>query len=265
MTSRAASILLPIAVSAAVSAAVAVVLWPEGTSGSPAAPARAEGPATAHGDADTAALEAAVARLEQEVAELRDELVRSTAVRRAAAVAPDVLGAGGAPDLAATLRNLDPSGREALFEEVQRAVVELDEAKDAAARAEELVERQEEAAESYAEYDALAEKLDEAVGNVSDQLGLSSARERELASLVAVQNERNREMTRLWAAGETSDEDLEALYFAHRAEHRAEVRALLGDDALPAYREFLQKGGLGGRFSYFTSPWEDWGADAALR
>ena len=68
-------------------------------------------------------------------------------------------------------------------------------------------------------------------------------------------------MTRLWSSGDVDDEELGRIFMENRAAHRAEVLELIGQERLGAYQGFLRAGGLGGRFSYFTAPWENW-ADA---
>jgi len=79
-----------------------------------------------------------------------------------------------------------------------------------------------------------------------------------MTSLLDTQNERNRELTRLWSSGEVGDEELGRIFMENRTAHRAEIRALVGEGGLPRYQKFLKEGGLGGLFSYFTAPGENW-------
>ena len=166
-----------------------------------------------------------------------------------------------APDAAADLGELvggSPAELSAFREEVTRVLEEREAQERAEQRAAEMEERVKEAAESYAEYDEVDARLDETVSKLGDQLGLGVQDRRVIRDLLENQNDRNREMTRLWSSGDVDDEELGRIFMENRAAHRAEVLELIGQERLGAYQGFLRAGGLGGRFSYFTAPWENW-------
>lgn len=153
------------------------------------------------------------------------------------------------------------ASRDALREQVAEVLSEIEKEKVAEDLEKELEDRREEAIKSYKEYDEFEDKLDARVAVLRNKLGLPAITAHELAGLLTLQNDRNREMTHLWSQGETSEEELAEIFMANRAAHRSEVMALLGDEQLGAYRQYVQASGLGGRFSFFTAPWEEWTED----
>lgn len=192
--------------------------------------------------------------LRREVVDLRaqvDDLEQRLAVARrqpaAPAPAPAVDQAAPAPAQASPASAAE---REVFREQVAQVLTELEEA-------EEQERRAKEARESNEEYDRIEETLDARLASLQTSLGLTAKQAGDLGSLLAVQNERNREMTRLWSEGEPKEE-LDARFQEYRASHRREVVALLGPDQLKTYRRMLRENHLGGRFSFFVGPWEDW-------
>lgn len=169
-----------------------------------------------------------------------------------------VEGAADARGLLEGLGSMEPAVKAALRDEITSVLAAVDEEKAAEARAAEIAKRVEQAEESYAEYDEVEENLGESMAKLTGTLGLDARRSGDLRGLVEIQNQRNREMTQLWSSGEVSDDELGTIFTANRTAHRAEVLALVGEEGLPAYRKFVQDGGFGGLFSYFTAPWEEW-------
>ncbi|MEM6675463.1 MAG: hypothetical protein AAF726_21620 [Planctomycetota bacterium] len=261
--------LLPIVfVSAVVSALVSLLAaglrGSAATSTTPAVPrVDRAGAAASGGQEDHTDVRMAVARLEDEIEALQMRVAQLSAAPREGR-RPAIVDDPPA-DLAATLSNLDPAGERVFFDEVSRVVAKLEEDKEAAEWERELEERRVEADASYEEYDAVDANLAASVSRLSVDLQLGSADAGELSSLLALQNDRNRQMTQLWSAGETSDEELGEIFLANRAKHRAEIRALVGESGLAAYKRFVQDGGLGGRFAYFTAPWETWAEEDPAR
>ena len=201
-------------------------------------------------------LRGAVQRLEEELAELRLVVAQQAGERRALSGA-EAASEEEAPRVL-SLAKLDAAGEAALHSEVARALSRIEEEKAEAAWQEELEERAEEALAANSEYDELERTLDERVDRLSEALQLGTWAQGELRALISQQNDRNRQMTRVWSQGELSEEEVEQIFLDNRAAHRAEVRAVLGEEGIPGYRRFLREGGLGGRFSFFTGPWEDW-------
>lgn len=251
------TVLLSTVLAALVSALVAWALRPgepDARTAIPRAlPEPAEGIQPAPGTTD---LRMTVARLEEDVQSLQMLLAQVSSARRP--VRQPAAASEGGSELAASLADLDSAGEQAFFAEVSKVVAKLDEEKEAAAWEQELAERQQEAEDSYAEYDEVYSRLDTNVSELADKLQLGAAEVQDLKSLLTLQNDRNREITRLWSEGETSEEDLGQLFQSHRAAHRAEILALVGEAGLPAYKKYVQEGSLGGRFSFFTAPWESW-------
>ncbi|MCP3916280.1 MAG: hypothetical protein GY711_12055 [bacterium] len=247
-------VLLSIAISALVSFLVATAMRSDAqpVEAEVATPERQRA-LRADSDPDWTELRMALASLEAKVDAL--ESGRTKPTRTALDVAPE---APSGTSLAASLAELDPRGEQALRAEVSRVIAQIEEEKEEQAHEEELVERRAEAVKANKEYDEVDLNLTESVGKLGNQLGLGSADLRDMKSLLALQNDRNREMTRMWSGGENSDEELGDIFKANRAKHRAEILALVGQGGIEGYRKFLRDGGLGGRFSFFTAPWEDW-------
>ncbi len=248
------SILLSTVIAALVSALVALALRP-------AAQGAAVGAPQIHREALQPAPEATdlrmtVERLEGELRALRVQVAQLP--RAPSEARQPITTKESGSGLAASLAQLDPASEQALFTEVSKAVAKLEQEKEAAAWDEELAERQQEADKSYAEYDELYSRLDTSVSELADKLQLGAPEMKDLKSLLTLQNDRNREITRLWSEGETSEEDLGQLFQSQRAAHRAEILALVGEVALPTYKKYVQEGGLGMRFSFFTAPGESW-------
>lgn len=190
--------------------------------------------------------------LRREVVDLRaqvDDLEQRLAVarRQPAAPAPAVDQAAPAQAQASPASTAE---REVFREQVAQVLTELEEA-------EEQERRAKEARESNEEYDRIEKTLDARLASLQTSLRLTAKQAGDLGSLLAVQNERNREMTRLWSEGEPKEE-LDARFQEYRASHRREVVALLGPEQLRTYRRMLRENHLGGRFSFFVGPWEDW-------
>ena len=152
----------------------------------------------------------------------------------------------------------DADNHAELREKVFDALQEIEQEKEVARREEELVERREEAVRAIAEYDAFADELETRVAKLLEQLYLDDGQVKGLRSALTIQNDRNREMTRLWAEGNTSEEELRRIFRENRKAHRSEVKAFLGEEQLGTYRQFMTRGGLGPRFSFFIGPKEVW-------
>lgn len=172
----------------------------------------------------------------------------SASRRQPVTVEPSAVEGGPAP--LPTLLASSDSDRSAFKEHVVQVLTELEEAEEAEKRLKEVEE-------SNAEYDVFEETLDERLVGLQTKLGLATDQASDLGSLLAVQNERNREMTRLWSEG-VPKEELDERFAEYRATHRREVMALLGTNQLNGYRRMLRDGHLGGRFSFFVGPWEGW-------
>lgn len=199
--------------------------------------------------------------LAMEVAELRQ---LAASFRREAAT----------PAVAATERETEsqPSLRKTAMKErvddsillrtkVEEALLEIEEEKEAARWVEELEERREEAVKANEEYDTFDKELETRLGKLQDELFLDRSQLKSLRSLLSVQNDRNREMTRLWSEGDTLQDELGRIFGENRKAHRSEVMALLGEDQLGSYRELIARGNLGPRFAFFVGPKEEWGED----
>jgi len=87
---------------------------------------------------------------------------------------------------------------------------------------------------------------------------MSNADRRDLQRLSDLQVERMRDLTRSWATAELTDEEVAERFMAERREHRRSALALLGEDRIGAYQQFIQAGGFGGRYAFYTAPREDW-------
>ncbi len=196
------------------------------------------------------------AEIDQMREELRDlrllvetlEQRLSTSRRQPVTVEPSAVEGG--PAQASNLLASSDSERSVFKDQVVQVLTEIEEAEEAEKRLKEVEE-------SNAEYDVIEETLDERLVGLQTKLGLAAGQASDLGSLLAVQNERNREMTRLWSEG-VSKEELDQRFAEYRATHRREVMALLGPDQMNGYRRMLRNGHLGGRFSFFVGPWEDW-------
>ena len=208
--------------------------------------------------------------VEAEVAELRRSLdalaLEVAALRRLPAPAQRVeatAGAGGSGEAGADGVALEQAlttreGGDLIRSSVEEVLASIEEERAAEEWEAELEERQEEAVRANEEYDRIEAELDDRMQEFNDRLVLSPSQSVDLRKLVALQNERNRDMTHLWSEGKTSEEDLEAIFMENREHHREEVARLLGTEKLRTYRQVLRKGGLGGRFAFFVGPAEDW-------
>ena len=203
---------------------------------------------------DVTDLRMQVGMLEARIAEL--EARRGATARVPVAAATDEPSPTGF--FATELARLDDRGEEVFREQVERVLEEIDEEREAAERAEELEQRAKQAAEAYEAYDTLERDLDDSVAKLGGSLGLDSRRMRDMKSLLGVQNQRNRELTRMWESGKIGDEELGEVFNENRAKHRAEIIALVGRANLGDYKRFLQEKGLGDTFNYFVAPWESW-------
>ena len=205
---------------------------------------------------ELAALEARVTELAMEVAELRAERRSSERVDGA----PEEASIDPESELSSIVRAMESQleTSDGFRDQIVQVMGELEAEKEALEFEEELEERRKEAVRANREYDRFETELEPRLSGMQEKLGLDGRQTSEMRSLLALQNDRNREMTRLWSGGETSDEDLERMFAENRAAHRAEVIAILGTDQLGRYKKLVADGGLGGRFSFFTGPWEDW-------
>lgn len=197
---------------------------------------------------DLAALRADLQDLSMTVATLEEHLAagrRVSAVREAAA--PEDSTSTDRPLL--TL----PSERAAFKEHVVEVMTQLEEEKEAESR-------RKEAEESNEEYDRFDEQLENRLADMRTELVLSGGQMNDLRSLLATQNARNREVTRRWSEG-VSKEELDQFFADNRAGHRREVMAVLGQGQLGEYKRLVREGKLGGRFSFFVGPWENWATD----
>lgn len=227
----------------------------------PSAPSDLDGPARVEQTAiraETGDESEAIVELRMQIALLEDRIAGlesrgASGSREAALAAPD-----GAAGLGGPVAGGSPAELSAFREEVTRVLEEREAQERAEQRAAEMEGRVKEAADSYAEYDEVDAGLDETVSKLGDQLGLGVQDRRVIRDLLETQNDRNREMTRLWSSGDVDDEELGRIFMENRAAHRTEVLELIGQERLGAYQGFLRAGGLGGRFSYFTAPWENW-------
>ena len=221
-------------------------------------PARVDQPAVPAESGDESE---AIVELRMQITLLEDRVAGlesrgASGAREVPFAAPDdAAGPGG------LVAGVTPAEQSAFRDEVTRVLEEREARERAEAREAEMEERAEEAAKSYAEYDEVDARLNETVSKLGDQLGLGVQDRRVIRDLLETQNDRNREMTRLWSSGDVDDEELGRIFMENRAAHRAEVLELVGPERLADYQGFLRAGGLGGRFSYFTAPWENW-ADA---
>lgn len=235
----------------AVGAAIALLsLQPNAT-----APQPVDGPsmAVAPGSDGSDALAARLTDLEMELAGLADRVEQLAAVR--ASVPAPAEGAVQSAPSPAIGAGTEPA---ALLQSVREAVAQIDTEKQEAARQEELEERLEERERANEEYDELEADLSNRVASLGQQLQLDARTTRELESLLRLQNDRNREMTFQWSSGKVGEDELSEVFQANRKAHREEMLLLLGRDRLPGFKRFVQEGGLGGRFSFFTAPWERW-------
>lgn len=217
---------------------------------------RPRGSGTERVEAEVAELRRSLDALTLEVASLRRLPTPAQRVEASAGASDSgVAGAtGGAFEEALTSRQ----GGDLLRSSVEDVLASIEEERAAEEWEAELEERREEAERANEEYDRLDAELDDRMQKLNDRLVLSPSQSRDLRKLVALQNERNRDMTHLWSEGKTSDEDLEAIFMENRAHHREEIARLLGTEKLGAYRQVLRGGGLGGRFAFFVGPAEDW-------
>lgn len=195
-------------------------------------------------------------RLAADVEALRAQVGQLASARSAVEPAPAEGDGSGAAILAPT------AGDEAFFEEVSRVLERIDEEKAAEARVAEMEKREDEERKAYAEYDDVQADLSDALAKLTASMPMSNADRRDLEGLMNVQIDRMRELTRDWASGDFTDEEIAERFMAERREHRQAAIALLGQERIPAYRKFLQQGGVGGRFSFYTAPWEEWSVEA---
>jgi hypothetical protein len=203
------------------------------------------------------ALQTALDELTLEVARLQEH---RGSERLSLAVAADAEAAEEEAALSNAMGSLQGGGAQ-FKAQVAEALTQIEEEREAVEFAEELEERREEAIEANAEYDTFNTDLASKSRELQDKLFLSSAQTADMRKLLALQNDRNREMTRLWSEGNTSEDELGEIFMRNRAEHRAEILALLPPGQQGTYRKYVREGGLGGRFSFFVAPWEEWKND----
>jgi hypothetical protein len=203
------------------------------------------------------ALQVSLDELSLEVSRLRE--LRSSD-RRSLPMAAASEGSKGEEAQAIAMGALQ-SGSAAFKAQVAEALTEIEEEREAVEFEEELDERREEAVKANEEYDQLDTDLVTKTQELTDKLLLGSSQSKDMRRLLATQNERNREMTRLWSEGNTSEDELGEIFMSNRAAHRAEIQNLLHSDQLETYRSYLRDGGLGGRFSFFVAPWDEWVQD----
>ena len=200
-----------------------------------------------------------VDRLASDVEALQAQVGRLAAERTAIGAEP--VGERGGGSAAGALATADD---DALFEEVSRVLARIDGEKAAAARVEEMERRQGEEQKAYAEFDEVQAGLGEALAKLSETVPMSRADRRDLEGLMDLQVERMRDLTRAWASGDFTDEEIAERFMAERQDHRRAASALLGQERLGAYRKFIQDGDLGARYRFYTAPQEDW-ADSSER
>ena len=193
-----------------------------------------------------------VARLEEEVRGLRAQLGQLASAR--SAIGPAAASVEGSEELTGA----SAAREEAVFEEVTRALAKIDEQKAAAARVEELKKRGEEQSKAFEEYEQVQANLSERIAKLAESMPMSNADQRDLQRLSDLQVERMRDLTRSWAAAELTDEEVAERFMAERREHRRSALALLGEERIGAYQQFIQAGGFGGRYAFYTAPREDW-------
>jgi hypothetical protein len=152
-------------------------------------------------------------------------------------------------------------GEDAFLEEVSKAMARIDEQKAAAARAKEMENRKVEEAKAFEEYEDIQASLAERVAKLAESMPMGTADRRELEGLMDLQVERMRDLTRAWASGEFTDEEVRERFMAERQQHREAAIALLGEQRIGAYQKFIQDGGVGGRYSFYLAPWESWAVD----
>lgn len=213
---------------------------------------RVEGQSTGLGEGTDEGLRMTVARLEEEVRGLRAQLGQLASARSAIGSAAPTVEGSEEVDGASAARE------EAVFEEVTRALAKIDELKAAAARVEELKKRGEEQSKAFDEYDEVQANLSDRIAKLAESVPMSDADRRDLQRLSDLQVERMRDLTRSWATAELTDEEVAERFMAERREHRRSALALLGEDRIGAYQQFIQAGGFGGRYAFYTAPREDW-------
>jgi len=233
------------------------VLLPSGAGPVPAAEVLSqvnrEGGGRAESSAADVELQMTVARLEVELGEVRAQLGQLAGAR--SAIGPAASPGG---DAAAGLPGVEAAEEGALFAEVSRALAKIDEEKAAAARVKEIEQRKDEEVKAFKEYEEVQANLSERVDKLSESVPMSSADRRDLQSLMDLQVERMRELTGLWAGGEMTDDEVSERFMAERQEHRRAAIALLGESRIGGYQKFIQAGEVGGRYSFYTAPWETW-------
>lgn len=222
-------------------------------------PVRVEAPEDESAEAESEA----IVELRMQIALLEGRIAELESRGRDAGREPALVGVPDGPSMGFT--GLDPEEKSAFRDQVTRVLEELEAEEAVAKRAAEMEGRAKEAAASYEEYDEVDANMGETVAKLGTELGLGVQDQRELRGLLEIQNGRNREMTQMWSSGKVDDEELGRIFMENRAAHRAEVVELVGRERLGAYQAFLRQGGLGGRFSYFTAPWENWSAAAGDR
>ncbi len=244
-------------VAAATGAAAVLLLSPAPEGRRSQAPVAREAPSeggdvSAPGGSE-AELQMRVARLEAELRGLRAQLGQVAGARSpmAAVAAPGAEAEGGLASLAA-------GGEGAFLEEVSKAVAKIDEQKAAAARAAEIETRKVEETNAFEEYEEVQASLKERVAKLGESMPMGTADRRELEGLMDLQMERMRDLTRAWASGDFTDDEVAERFNAERREHRQAAIALLGQERIGAYQKFIQAGGVGGRYSFYLAPWERW-------
>ena len=219
-------------------------------------PRSATGPGLAGARAETGGdedLRLLVDRLAADMGALQAQVGRLAAERTAIGAEP--LGERDGGSVAGALATADD---DVLFEEVSRVLARIDEEKAAAARVEEMERRKGEERKAYAEFDEVQAGLGEALAKLSETMPMSRADRRDLEGLMNLQVERMRDLTRAWASGDFTDEEIAERFMAEREDHRRAASALLGEQRLGAYRKFIQDGDVGARYRFYTAPQEDW-------
>ena len=242
---------------AATGAAAVLLLSPAPKAGSPGAPVVRDvplGPGDIGGPGGSEAeLQVRVARLEAELRAIRVELGQLAGAR-----SPMVAVGASELDAEAMLTSLAGGGEGAFLEEVSKAVAKIDEKKAAAARAEEIETRKVEETQAFEEYKEVQANLGERVAKLAESMPMGTADQRELEGLMDLQVERMRDLTRAWASGDFTDDEVTERFNAERRQHRQAAIALLGEERIGAYQKFIQAGGVGGRYSFYVAPWERW-------
>ncbi len=245
---------------AAAGAAAVIFLAPSPEVGAAPAPvARAPlagASGSARSDEPDIELQMRVGKLEAELAAMRAQLGRLSSAR-----VPMTADAASGEDTGQALLSIGSGDEAVLLEEVSKAMAKIDEQKAAAAREVEMERRKGEETKAYGEYEEVQANLKERVAKLSESMPMGSADRREVEGLMDLQVERMRDLTRDWASGDFTDEEVGERFMAERRQHRQAAVALLGQERIGAYKKFIQDGGLGGRYSFYLAPWESWAED----